>query len=362
MTAENYRLRELDFLRGIAILLVLCWHTHFFPVISPIGWIGVDLFFVLSGFLVSGLLFREYLAFGNIQPGRFLIRRGFKIYPLYYLSYIIYLIQLVRHRPFEWIYFLGDMFFVQNYVLGWGYAMGASWSLAVEEHFYLVLVFVAWLLFNFKRKKQPCRKHPVNPAVVLYLVMALCLVCRIVVNLAFPNNITAHHTNTHLRMDSLLAGVLVSYWYHFKRDLLEKNMSAIKRATLPVCLLCLSFTPFIDYTNSFFVRTFGYCLLYTCFSTLLIVFLFTKDINARLNRLFSKMVVTMISKIGVHSYAIYIIHTAIIRRIWYTTSLNPYVGMFLFFAVSMLAGKLMSDYIERYFLRLRDKYYPKRSQ
>ncbi len=48
------------------------------------GWIGVDLFFVLSGFLVSGLLFQEYQATRRIQPGRFLLRRGLKIYPQFY--------------------------------------------------------------------------------------------------------------------------------------------------------------------------------------------------------------------------------------------------------------------------------------
>jgi peptidoglycan/LPS O-acetylase OafA/YrhL len=84
------RLRELDFLRGIAILLVLLRHIHLFSFTKNMGWIGVDLFFVLSGFLVSGLLFKEYIKFGNIRPKLFLIRRGFKIYPIYFLFYITF--------------------------------------------------------------------------------------------------------------------------------------------------------------------------------------------------------------------------------------------------------------------------------
>ncbi len=54
------RLRQIDFLRGIAIILVLFRHMEFTPVTHLIGWSGVDLFFVLSGFLVSGLLFEQY--------------------------------------------------------------------------------------------------------------------------------------------------------------------------------------------------------------------------------------------------------------------------------------------------------------
>src|ERR1700754_2595070 len=86
------RLRELDFLRGIAIILVLMRHIPLSSYTTNLGWIGVDLFFVLSGFLVSGLLFKEYMRYGKINPGRFLIQRGFKIYPIYFLTYPLYML------------------------------------------------------------------------------------------------------------------------------------------------------------------------------------------------------------------------------------------------------------------------------
>src|SRR5690349_1861898 len=86
------RLRSLDLLRAVAVLLVLLHHlapppgerTRFVSLLSRVasrGWIGVDLFFVLSGFLVSGLLLREHRLHGSIRFGRFFLRRGFKIYP-----------------------------------------------------------------------------------------------------------------------------------------------------------------------------------------------------------------------------------------------------------------------------------------
>jgi peptidoglycan/LPS O-acetylase OafA/YrhL len=93
---QSPRLPEIDFLRGIAIVLVLLHHHWLFDLPQRVGWAGVDLFFVLSGFLVSGLLFAEYKQFGGIKPFHFLIRRGFKIYPLFYLS-LIFTIELERH-------------------------------------------------------------------------------------------------------------------------------------------------------------------------------------------------------------------------------------------------------------------------
>ena len=82
----NFRLQEIDFLRGLAILIVLFRHHWLTSFTFNFGWVGVDLFFVLSGFLVSGLLFSEYKKFGDLKPSRFLARRGFKIYPMFYFS------------------------------------------------------------------------------------------------------------------------------------------------------------------------------------------------------------------------------------------------------------------------------------
>src|ERR1700761_2224153 len=87
--ATSSRNINLDALRGIAILLVLGNHFGYFSVWQRMGWAGVDLFFVLSGFLISGLLFDEWQRFGSIDFRRFYIRRGFKIYPAFYFLLLI---------------------------------------------------------------------------------------------------------------------------------------------------------------------------------------------------------------------------------------------------------------------------------
>src|SRR4051794_1611079 len=78
------RLKQLDVLRTVAVLLVICHHNSIDNVVSPVGWVGVDLFFVLSGFLVAGLLLAEYQKNGELNIGRFLFRRGMKIYPAFW--------------------------------------------------------------------------------------------------------------------------------------------------------------------------------------------------------------------------------------------------------------------------------------
>jgi peptidoglycan/LPS O-acetylase OafA/YrhL len=95
--AEQYKHNRnvsLDVLRGVAILLVLCHHNPnaiqtagwLEPIGSRlmiIGWTGVDLFFVLSGFLVAGILFKELIRHDSLNVKRFILRRGFKIWPGY---------------------------------------------------------------------------------------------------------------------------------------------------------------------------------------------------------------------------------------------------------------------------------------
>src|SRR5690348_13300609 len=94
-TEIKSRMVQLDFLRGVAILLVLGRHSvisqrdagFLRPLATAwhrIGWTGVDLFFVLSGFLVGGLLFKELRKSSHLDVRRFLIRRAFKIWPSYY--------------------------------------------------------------------------------------------------------------------------------------------------------------------------------------------------------------------------------------------------------------------------------------
>lgn len=154
------RNKRLDVLRCIAILQVLFYHGGgVMEYFARAGWIGVDLFFVLSGFLISGLIFSEYRKNGTIQFKRFFIRRGFKIYPAFY-SFVVFiaLVELYRHHFSPFRRYLHEIFFVQSYWPGiWVY----TWSLAVEEHFYILLPLLLLLLLHFYPGRQdPFRAIP----------------------------------------------------------------------------------------------------------------------------------------------------------------------------------------------------------
>jgi len=365
----NNRLRELDFLRGIAIILVLLRHQYLFQFTTKMGWIGVDLFFVLSGFLVSGLLFKEFLKFGNIKPGLFLIRRGFKIYPIYYIVYLLYLVPKILKHQFEIKGFLSDIFFIQNYVWGWGWNYVPTWSLAVEEHFYFLLLL--FLTFVFKEqllyKCLNVFRFKVNYfQAFLILIFIVCFILRLYNNIYHPEYNEKNLTMTHLRIDSLLAGVYVAYLFYFKKNELVLFFNSYKKWFVLVIIPLLFFTPFIDFEESFFVRTIGFTLLYIAFALLLIFFLLDEKINKKINFLFTKKLVTIISKIGFSSYSIYLIHgfVGILISFFLNFIVKLQLNSILLFVVnviaSVLAGIFITNYVEKYFLRIRDKYYPNR--
>lgn len=367
---KNYRLRELDFLRGIAILLVLVRHEPFNHFLQRMGWIGVDLFFVLSGFLVSGLLFREHIKYGKILPGRFLIRRGFKIYPIYYIFYFVYLIPLLMSGNFDVHKIISELTFTQNYYSGFGYANPPSWSLAIEEHFYFALSFFLWKYFKNSTVNQESslvdgKQKYFELRLIGILIFILLL--RIVSNFFFPSYVAFNFTMTHLRIDSLLFGVLISYLYHFNKNKLVDVFNRNKKGLLVLCIAGLCWTPFIDSIPSFFAKTFGFSMLYISFGIILTYILITENINEKLNYYFTNKGVSIVSRVGYCSYSIYIIHSFVNTQIENLIRINQldvyhFVVFSLTTVVSILLGFFMTFTIEKYFLKVRDKFFPSREK
>jgi peptidoglycan/LPS O-acetylase OafA/YrhL len=119
------------------VFLVLARHTGIDNRVIQAGWVGVDLFFVLSGFLISGLLFDEYKRLGSIAFKRFMIRRMFKLYPAFYTMLIVnYFAESALGHVSSPAQYLTEATYLQNYLSPiWGH----TWSLVVEEHFYILL-------------------------------------------------------------------------------------------------------------------------------------------------------------------------------------------------------------------------------
>jgi peptidoglycan/LPS O-acetylase OafA/YrhL len=249
---DSERLAALDALRGAAILLVLGRHYHFDP-----GWVGVDLFFVLSGFLVSGLLFREYQRMGKVRVGRFLARRGFKIYPAFYAFMLVTAIYM-RHTPTPPGAYLAECLFLQGYLphIWWH-----TWSLAVEEHFYLLLALGLALIVRRGRGAD----NPFALVVPVTAIVALAeLAARIVTVSRHPGDLLADLYPTHLRLDSLLFGVLLAYWYHFDGERLRRIVTSHRWIIAAASAAAVVLVMAMDVTSSF-TLTVGLTLLYLGF-------------------------------------------------------------------------------------------------
>jgi peptidoglycan/LPS O-acetylase OafA/YrhL len=353
---------QLDLLRCAAILAVLVAHTGLFRapaswleglVVRP-SWTGVDLFFVISGFLISGLLFTEFQKRDQINFRRFAVRRALKLYPtLYVLVFGVAFTRLTK-SGFTNIYenvqpLLHDVLFVQSYFPG---TYGHFWSLAVEEHFYILLGI---LLFVMLRRARSGEVDPFRRLPVVFAVVALfCLSTRLIHAIRVPNySYFTHLFPTHFRLDSLLFGVLLSYWYHFHPARFVSTIRRNHRLLFPTALLLIA-PAFIWEQSNFFTYTVGLSLLYLGYGALMIwllqVPLTTRGFTGRLLGTFAY--------IGRHSYPIYLFHIAVLQELLKYKALPSRPGEVIYFIGSIAVGIFFSKVIEFPVLRLRDRIFP----
>jgi peptidoglycan/LPS O-acetylase OafA/YrhL len=360
------RLASLDVLRAVAVILVIGRHMKppvpgmygagldtFMSAWQRGGWVGVDLFFVLSGFLVSGLLFSEYQQKHTVNVRRFLIRRGLKIYPAFYVLLVVGGITEATFG-YRWLKmgvsnFFSEAVFVQNYGPD---VFGHTWSLAVEEHFYLLC---AGLIFYLARRRIVPDPFRAIWRIVL-VVMIFSVVARVIHALLVPYAHRTHLYPTHLRLDGLMLGVGLSYLYYFRRDVLETAIGARTGLViaLGVALLLPAFLFELDRT--FLIYTVG--LTAFCLGSGLLV------VAMALSELPPSPVVRGLAFFGAYSYSIYLWHTLVQQSLDQAqTSLNlldwPLTGFVVYFASSLLVGTLMAKLVEMPVLRVRDRLLPR---
>ena len=149
------RLHGLDTLRALAILVVMVFHLQmylpqFLGQVGKVGWMGVDIFFVLSGFLIGAQLLKPYARGEKLSLTAFYRRRAFRILPAYLVVVLLYFtVPAWRESPGispPWMF----LTFTQNFFIDYSVhqAFSFAWSLCVEEHFYLVLPLLVLLLMK----------------------------------------------------------------------------------------------------------------------------------------------------------------------------------------------------------------------
>ena len=374
------RMLQLDALRGVAILLVMNFHEVISSsnagVLSPVakrlyqvGWTGVDLFFVLSGFLIGGLLFKEVRANGGIDIRRFLIRRAFKIWPSYYL-YLIYIFLILHftnnlYKTDGTNSILPNLFNVQNYTIP---PRNHTWSLAVEEHFYLILPFLLALLVG--RQSGKGKELKSFPGIVA-VVAAGCLLLRVATSFHHPWALNTHFMPTHLRIDSLFFGTLLAYFYHYRPD----TMVVLTRYRLPLFLAGLAMLiPAVIYPfQSRLISVPGFSFLYLGYGCILLAVILTPIGVGLAGRALGSLPARIIAFIGVYSYPIYLWHIDFAQEPLRYLARRGFLSglpdaakwiamMAIYIAVATAVGFIMGRLVEIPALKLRDRLFPSRTR
>jgi peptidoglycan/LPS O-acetylase OafA/YrhL len=362
------RLASLDVLRGVAILLVLFNHMPAKDLhwslgarLQSFGWTGVDLFFVLSGYLISSLLFRELNQTNTLDVGRFLLRRGLKIWPSYFVAYGIMVIShttsfALRGRWHELSPSLlpqwPNLIFVQNYwpaSARWPH----SWSLAVEEHFYIALPLL--LLFLWKAGKAT-----LVPRICAFVGISI-LVARLVCGEVWGYSWDALYYPTHLRADGLMFGVLIGYLHTNCPELFHAIASRCRFA-MPVVLIVPFIATVFPLQTSPLIPTVGFTLFYVAYGILVTV-------GAEYPSIFSvpgaRTVARCLRFLGRYSYTIYLAHSVIFEISGATPMMSfvdrmggPWAQAAVFFIASITAGLVLSRLVELPILAFRDRWIP----
>lgn len=238
MTVRDSRQRSphLDVVRGLSILMVLFAHSQVhapagsivlwpFVFLHTIGAKGVDVFFVLSGFLVGGLLLQEHQKTSRIRPRRFFVRRAFKVWPSYFAFLICFFAvqiwsagegaTLQARAVSTFKNYWPNLLHVQNYFSS-TVLIAPMWSLAVEEHFYLLL---PWVLIFVLASADPSRtrSNALRMAVVLVAVIVVCTSLRALTyarTTASDDPVKVEYLlsfPTHQRIDGLFFGVFIAF-------------------------------------------------------------------------------------------------------------------------------------------------------
>ena len=225
MTNNKSRyLPSIDSLRALAVLAVIIYHVDVNYL--PGGFLGVDLFFVLSGYLISSLIIKEYRKTGSINLYNFYLRRARRLLPAVYFMITVGIILMVMFNEVLLKKSHLDAIFGYIYSSNWWYifhkldyfdSFGSQspfkhlWSLAIEEQFYMIFPLLFLLINSKKKGKDGTYKLSKS---FLYIVLGLIFVSLITHILLFDiNNISRIYFGTDTRAFSLLVGVVGAILY-----------------------------------------------------------------------------------------------------------------------------------------------------
>lgn len=307
--------------------------------------VGVDVFFLISGFLITYILLEEKKLIGKINIFKFMIRRSLRIWPLYFLIILI--------TPFvvNWVEspdipnYLPTIFFINNFDIlntkTWIYPFSHFWSICVEEHFYLVWPFI--IAFIPKRRLL----------LTFYIFILASILFRIYTVYTNDNAWFTLYLHTLSRIDVIVIGAIGAYYYSEKK--FEINLGRPLRLILySILILSLCIEPVVLW-NSPFIAGFKKYFYTIIFAILLLDF----NINQKFNHFLPKK--SIIHYLGKVSYGIYmysnVLLLIIIKKIMWVYEIKSALYFFIIvYVLSILIPIISYELIEKQFLRL-NKYF-----
>ncbi|ACP22294.1 conserved hypothetical protein (plasmid) [Sinorhizobium fredii NGR234] len=380
-TTEKVQSRAVgpDVLRSLAILLVMLVHL---PVeatpsllvgVRTYAWLGVDIFFVLSGFLIGTQLFKEVARRGGVDLKCFYLRRAFRIFPAFFVVLGLYAIfPILRDAPTMQPFWSFATFTVNfDFDPRVGRAFSQAWSLCVEEHFYLVLPLVVLLL-----------NRQISTGWTLLLAGSIVIAGMILrytlwesqvgvlvdagkLRDAFAVYLRDVYYPTYTRLDGLMFGVILAAARFFKPELCKRY--APPRVALPVgvalviaALALFSIRGPLAGSNLFLVfqaqlgAVAGFPLISIGIAIILGAMLDLEQVLRRWPVPGAALVATL-------SYSLYLTHKSVFhvdRLIFGEENLQGGFGFVIYVATSFAAAAVLWFCVERTFLDLRDHLLP----
>lgn len=363
-TTQNGKLAGLDHLRALAIITVLFYHYRMFQHpqwldnIMGFGWTGVDLFFVLSGYLISSQLFTTIAAGKPISLPEFFIKRFFRIIPAYLVVLAIYFLIPAFHEkealPPLWKF----LTFTQNFnfeIKNFG-TFSHVWSLCVEEHFYLLfpLVLITMVYFNATRRGGLLLLTLLIFGFIARLFTWYVLVAPEAGSETFGITWYKHiYYPTYNRLDGLLAGVSIAALFAFRPSVKER-ITKYGNVILVLGILVLTGAWFLcEDQRSFHASIFGFPVVSAGFGLLVVAALSPNCVLYKYDSRFTALIAKL-------SFALYLIHKGVIHLIqplFAEMGITPKGNlMFLMCLIGTIIGALLlNKTVEAPFLRLRSK-------
>lgn len=362
------RLPGLDLVRAVAVGWVMVYHASLYglgPAQNPIvrfGWMGVDLFFVLSGFLIAEQLLRPLARGQSPSYGRFFARRGFRTLPAYLVMVGLYFaFPVLRDRPHIqplWQF----LTFTQNFGVHPppAKALSHAWSLCVEEQFYLAFPLVLVLLM----RRPSLGKTLAAIAGVLLFGMVLRGYqwlhhvpeppFGIGASPSGPRYMDAIYYPTFTRLDGLLAGVAAAALKTFRPSVWSRlTARANLLLGLGVAGVALSAAFFGDQTAAFWPAVFGFPLLSLSIALAVIG-------ASAPNSIVGRRPIHGVGALAAGSYSLYLSHKMVFHAVQTVApDLSPALQrweLVLGLAGALGVGALLYWAVERPFLNLRDRF------